>query len=200
MLAKRSQNLILEPVKGWISKEHDVIAGLLAREYDDTPQHLKPDVIYIDSIGLGTAVVKACKDLGLPVIGVNVSESTATDYAQYRRLRDELWVRADEWFRSPDTGMAVDDPRLAAELSSVHWHPNSGKGGKLFVEEKSDTVKRLTKQTGAGRSPDKADAVIITFRHRWRSKAMENPMARYRIASRRARTVSNHAANEDMVY
>lgn len=152
-LAKRRGTVMMEPVKSWAKKDTMETAGIIKAEYDGTKDELKPEAILIDVIGLGAGVVDRCKELGLPVIGINVAESpSASD--KYNKLRDELWFRAREWFASQAVHMVQDDD-LMAELTMPTYRVLST--GKVQVQSK-DELKR------DGRiSPDLADAFCLTF-------------------------------------
>ena len=117
---------------------------------------------------------------GTMIIGINVSES-ASIHDKFARLRDELWWRARSWFEKLDVSMQQDvearakwileegneeyfsDPTLKMarkspivdELRDIlfSYLPN----GKIKLEPKQDTKERL------GRSPDGADAFVLTF-------------------------------------
>ncbi len=66
----------------------------------------------------------------------------------YWRLREALDPAG-----SP-TLMIPDDKELTAELTSLRWEPQ---GNNIKAEPKDDQIERL------GRSPDKADAVVMAF-------------------------------------
>jgi hypothetical protein len=152
-LCKRRGNTMLEPVKTWTGKDTMQVAGLLQLEYDGTPKEDRPEAIGIDVIGLGAGVVDRAKELGLPVIAVNVAESPAIQ-AQYERLRDELWFEARDWFYRRDCTMPRDDA-LIAELTLPSFRVLSS--GKKKVESKEELRRRGVK------SPDRADAFCLTF-------------------------------------
>lgn len=149
-LAKRRGNVLLEPVKTWGGKDTMQTAGLIKLEYDNT--NPKPVAIYVDVIGLGAGVVDRCKELGLPVVGVNVAETPAVQ-EQYMRQRDELWFRAREWFHGRDVKIP-DDEDLIGELTLPTFKVLST--GKKQVESKDEIKKRAA-------SPDRADAFCLTF-------------------------------------
>ena len=173
-LAKRRGNRLLEPVKVW--RKHDLmeLAGLVMREFQDAEDEDKPAEILIDSIGLGAGVLDRCREQGLPVRGVNVGESPATDSGRFLRLRDELWWRMREWFEGRDVSIP-EDARLLGELTSVHYKLEST--GKLRVEPKDSLKKR------GMRSPDVAEALMLTF-----AGGLARPMVekRYERLSRRS--------------
>jgi phage terminase large subunit len=149
-LAKRRGNTLTEKVKTWGGKDTMQTAGLIKNEYDAAK--VKPEAICIDVIGLGAGVVDRCKELGLPVIGVNVAESPAVK-EQYMRLRDELWFEARDWFHGRDVKIP-DDEDLVGELTLPTFKVLST--GKKQVESK-DTIKLRAA------SPDRADAFCLTF-------------------------------------
>ena len=91
-LAKRQANKLLEPVKSWNSTDLMATAGKIKAEYDATPYDARPSEILVDIIGLGAGVYDRCKELGLPVRGVNVGEAAASR-ENCARLRDELWFK-----------------------------------------------------------------------------------------------------------
>ena len=152
-LAKRQANKLLEPVKSWNSTDLMATAGKIKAEYDATPYDLRPREILIDIIGLGAGVYDRCKEIGLPVRGINVGEAAASR-ENCARLRDELWFKGREWFQDKACSMPQDDG-LIAELTAPTYAFTST--GKMLVESKADMKKRGL------RSPDLADAFLLTF-------------------------------------
>lgn len=150
-LAKRQGNTLLEPIKFWSGKDLMQTVGLLKIEYDAA--RVKPGVIHIDSIGLGSGVVDRAKEIGLPVNGVNVAESPSVR-EQYSRMRDELWFKAREWFQGRDVTMPADESLVAELTLPIYRHLSTG---KIQVESKDDMKKRGVT------SPDLADAFCLTF-------------------------------------
>lgn len=149
-LCKRHGNTMPEKIKVWGGKDTMQTAGLIKLEYDAAK--IKPEAICIDVIGLGAGVVDRCKELNLPVIGVNVAESPAVQ-DQFMRLRDELWFAARDWFHGRDVRLA-DDEDLIGELTLPTFKVLST--GKKQVESKDEIKKRAA-------SPDRADAFCLTF-------------------------------------
>jgi len=152
-VAKRQANKLLEPVKSWVSTDLMATVGKIKAEYDSTPSVQKPSEILIDIIGLGAGVYDRCKELGLPVRGVNVGEA-ASARENCARLRDELWFKGREWFQDKACAMPQDEA-LIAELTAPTYAFTST--GKMVVEAKADMKKRGL------RSPDLADAFLLTF-------------------------------------
>ena len=127
--------------------------GKIKAEYDATPYDLRPREILIDIIGVGAGVYDRCKEIGLPVRGINVGEA-ASSRENCARLRDELWFKGREWFQDKACSMPQDDG-LIAELTAPTYAFTST--GKMLVESKADMKKR------GMRSPDLADAFLLTF-------------------------------------
>lgn len=152
-LAKRRENVLLEPVRWWSGKDLMQTAGLVKAEYDATPVSDRPVSICVDVIGLGAGVVDRLRELHLPVVGINVAEAPSIG-EQYLMLRDELWWAAREWFMRRDCSMPHDSD-LVADLSAPTYDITSN--GRIKIERKTDMEKRGV------RSPDLADAFCLTF-------------------------------------
>ena len=154
-LCKRQGNTVLEPIKTWRNLDLMELTGRLVAEYEGIEDVLqRPTEILIDSIGLGSGVVDRAMELGLPVRGINVSEAPSMT-GTYRNLRAELWYRARDWFAKKDCFLP-NDINLINELAMVRYKFTSN--GKLQIESKDEIKKR-----SAGRSPDLADAFVLTF-------------------------------------
>jgi hypothetical protein len=151
-LAKRQGELLIE-VKTWQGVDLMETAGRVYNEFQLCGWKSRPTAIYVDSIGLGSGVLDRLRELELPVRGVNVSEAPAVG-ERYLRLRDELWFRVREWLDARACELPRDD-ELAAELGAPRFRIMSN--GKLRVDSKDELKKR------GARSPDKADAVCLTF-------------------------------------
>jgi len=151
-LAKRKGNIQVEPTKEWYGKDLMQTAGLIKMEYDNTPY--KPVAINVDVIGIGAGVVDRLRELGLPVYGVNVAETSSVE-DKYARQRDELWFKGREWLEAKDCKLSPDDDALVAELTTAKYSLLSN--GKLKVEGKDEMKKRGIK------SPNRADAWLLTF-------------------------------------
>lgn len=116
----------------------------------------KPTHVFVDVIGIGAGVADRLRELGLPVIDVNVAESPALKN-RYPRLRDELWYNARDWFESRRVSLPAGDmgeelvEELCAPLVVIHSDGRSG------AESKADMKRR-----GVA-SPNLADALNLTF-------------------------------------
>jgi phage terminase large subunit len=111
-----------------------------------------PEEILVDSIGLGAGVLDRLRELDISARGVNVSESPAMA-DRYANLRAELWDHTKSWFN--EEVQIPNDDSLIADLTAPRYSFNSS--GKMLVESKAETKKRL------GRSTDFADSLVLTF-------------------------------------
>jgi phage terminase large subunit len=150
-LAKRQGNVQLEVTKEWYGKDTMQTVGLVVQEYQAAVK--KPDSICVDVIGIGAGVVDRLRELGLPVVGVNVAESPSIG-DKYQRQRDELWFSGREWLAARDCNL-LEDEELIAELTTAKYSILSN--GKIKVEGKDEMKRRGVK------SPNRADAWLLTF-------------------------------------
>jgi phage terminase large subunit len=153
-LAKRRANVLLDKIKRWRGLDLMELCGRIVNDFNETPDADKPEAIFVDVIGLGAGVVDRLRELSLPVVGVNVSESPSATVTKAMRLRDELWCLARDWFKTRAVSIP-DDTETIEELVAVRVAYTSS--GKTKVESKDDLRSR-----GVG-SPDGADAVCLTF-------------------------------------
>ena len=151
VLIKRRGNVVPEMPRAWRNFDTMQVAGAIKAEYD--MQTNKPSLIAIDVIGIGAGVTDRLIEQGLPVLGINVSESPSTT-GRYARLRDELWVLCKEWLNT----RAVRLPRheqLRDDLVMPRY--NFLSDGRLQVESKNSMRSRGLP------SCDYADALNLTF-------------------------------------
>lgn len=118
------------------------------------------DRVMVDVIGVGSGVADRLREMNIPVVDVNVGESSPLNSGKFVALRDELWWQGREWFEgdlcglSPDLdGEVLED--FMGEVSNVHYQYMSN--GKIKIESKSDMKKRGL------HSPNLADAFLLTF-------------------------------------
>lgn len=105
----------------------------------------------VDGIGVGAGVSDRLKELGWEVTDYKGSEK-AFDPDRYANRRAETWYEGAEALKDCDLD---PDDTLAADLASAKGSVNSR--GQMQVEKKELTRKRL------GRSPDRADAILMTY-------------------------------------
>ena len=125
----------------------------------DTARTEGTDAVKVDEIGVGGGVVDFLEEAGFSGVGVDVSKGPV-DRDRFANLRAELWWNLREALdidpvRNPHPVALPPDDELLAELSSVQYKYNSR--GQVQIEGKDDMKKRL------GRSPDRADAVVLAF-------------------------------------
>lgn len=159
VLVRRRHRVLIGPVLQWQGLDTYQLAEKLKELYKETPDEDKPKWILIDEIGVGSGVVDTAKrQFGLPIRGVNVSRK-AYNEAKFTQLRDELWWKMRKWL---ETASIQNEPELARELARpVVDRKTLDEKGKFKVEAKAKMESRL----GAieGRSPDLADALMLTF-------------------------------------
>jgi len=112
--------------------------------------------VNVDATGVGAGVAPHMQKSGCSATGVKVASKPTerTELGEFYILRDQLWWAAREWLRSGDGSMLPPDEGLVEELAVPTYEIQNG---KIRVMKK-DTMKELLK-----RSPDKADALCLTF-------------------------------------
>lgn len=152
-LARRKGNVLVEPVQSWHGLDTMELCGRIKAKWDVTPTHERPEDICVDAIGLGAGVADRLREMGLPARAINVSESPSLG-DQYRNLRAELWFKCRQWLANRDVNLAGDEALGAQLIAPKYKHTSTG---KTQVESKDEMKKR------GMRSPDKADAFVLTF-------------------------------------
>jgi len=132
------------------------VVGHVKERWDDCEPDERPETIFVDSIGLGAGVADRLRELGLPCVDVNVSESPAMK-ARYPRLRAELWYAARFWFEARDCVILPHPLRVKLVDELVEPEAIFTSTGKSDVEPKS-----AMKARGVA-SPNLADAFVMTF-------------------------------------
>jgi len=133
--------------------------GWVKAKWDSTPADLRPESIYVDSIGIGAGVADRLRELQLPAVDVNVGEASSTKL-KYMRMRDELWWALKEFFEAMNCAISTDieqhirDLILAEVTAPLQLFTSSGKDA---VETKQQMRTRGVK------SPNVADAMCLTF-------------------------------------
>lgn len=189
-LAMRQHRQLMEPVRFWQGLNSTQLAERIRALWQNEDADNKPASICVDAIGVGTGVVDRLNEMvargdfgDTQILGISVSESAAF-HDKFARLRDELWWRAREWFEKLNCSMVQDVekrnswtldegseenviPLFADERAPSRKAPITDElrdilfsflpNGKIKLEPKQDTKERL------GRSPDGADAFVLTF-------------------------------------
>jgi phage terminase large subunit len=119
-------------------------------------QEQKPARIFIDAGNTGAAIYDILKDRGYgkTVRAVNFGGKAIND-DRYFNKRAEMWALANDWLKDENLVQLVNDDELLDDLCSVNKAYDSK--GRLQLESKANVKERI------GRSPDKADAFVLTF-------------------------------------
>ena len=112
----------------------------------------KPDAVFIDGGAMGSGVIDRLRQLNYEVSEVNFNGS-AIDKDHYANIRCEMYFKCKEWLEAG--GALLDIADLKAELVAAEYDFNNS--GKICLIPKEDIKENL------GRSPDLADAVVLTF-------------------------------------
>jgi hypothetical protein len=110
----------------------------------------------VDATGVGSGVAPLMRRFGCSAAPVKVASAPTekTDLGEFGILRDQLWWACREWLRTDPGAMLPPDELLIEELQTPTYEV---KGGKVKVMDKT-TIRELLK-----RSPDRADALCLTF-------------------------------------
>jgi len=131
-----------------------IVASKIAFEIDEW----QPDAVFIDQ-GAGVGVIDRLRSLNYKVVEVPFN-SSADDSDHYLNKRAEMYGKCKEWLKSG--GVLPTSQKLLAELTAPCLVDNIS--GKIQLEKKKHIKDRL------GRSPDEADAFVLTFAHSVRTK------------------------------
>lgn len=124
---------------------------VIASEFAAEKKKMNADALFVDETGgYGAGVIDAMRQLGHGVFGVQFG-GKANSY-RYFNKRSEILYEMAQWVK--DGGAIPDDRELKEELCALTY---AFQGDKLRVAEK-----QIIKQA-IGRSPDKADALALTF-------------------------------------
>lgn len=114
-------------------------------------------VINCDATGVGAAAAPYLSQKGIVAVSVKVGSSASqrlSDFGEFSRLRDELWWRVRDWLAG-DQAMLPNDEQLLEELAVATY--SIDESGRIRILKKDEMRKQLQ------RSPDRADALCLTF-------------------------------------
>lgn len=141
------QGLVAFPPKIMFGVNGNQGAGQVARTWTDWDV----DAVFIDNTGgYGASWIDQLANLNRNAIPVGFAQSALDK--RYHLRRSEMWFKMAEWIKNG--GALPNVPELVAELSQTTY---SFKGDAIFLEPKEFLKKKL------GRSPDRADALALTF-------------------------------------
>ena len=112
--------------------------------------------LFIDSIGIGSALPSLVSAAGMPGVSVKASEraTAKSEIGEFNRLRDQLFWSLREWLRVDPGAALPPDETLLEELQVITYEIDAG---KIKIMSK-DNIRELL-----GRSCDRADALCLTF-------------------------------------
>ena len=112
--------------------------------------------VNVDATGLGAGVAPHMQRAGCSANPVKVASSPTerTELGEFKILRDQLWWACREWLRTDPGAMLPPDEMLIEDLQTPTYEVQNG---KIRVMKK-DVMRDLLK-----RSPDRADALCLTF-------------------------------------
>ena len=118
----------------------------------------------VDSIGIGSSALDFIKGMNLNVLAVNGSETShvhaVAGNMRFRNRRAEMYWRLREALdpTNPDPIALPNDQELLGDLTAVRYKVVTlGQATALQMRSKDEIREAL------GRSPDKGDAVAMTF-------------------------------------
>lgn len=119
-----------------------------------TLRETKADLVKVDAIGVGAAVVDRLREQGKPVESITGSERSSNT-EKFLNRRAEIYWSLRERFEKGNIDLDPHDEDLHAQLSTIKWRVTSS--GKIKIESKEEMKAR------GARSPDRADAVAYAF-------------------------------------
>lgn len=136
-----------------VKKQDNVEVANLATKYI---QDYRPRRLFMDIGGQGAGVFDILKDRGFAEVirGVYFGEKAINEERYFNR-RAEMWDKVRQWLADNPPPQLPEDESLFDDLTAVNKKYDYR--GRLQLEEKDAVKKRI------GRSPDKADALALTF-------------------------------------
>lgn len=164
---------IICPRQGLMTFKLKEFRDLATDEYADQivafSNKWEADGCFVDATGIGTGVVDSLRRMGFEARAIhNAQKAIAVE--QYENKRAECYALAADWVRKG--GVLPRDPLLATELTAPrYWY----RKGRMIIEPKEDIKARL------GRSPDRADAFVLTFAGPVKRKARFSGIGPHRV-------------------
>ena len=142
------------PLKRMVSPESTVLVGWVGNDIDAE----RPDVCFVDTIGIGWAVEGQLRQLKGAVVQAADFRRTADNGDRYMNKRAESYDRLREAFEKGLISIP-NDADLIDQLSAIRCEYAHS---KMKILEK----KKLKKLIKEGHSPDEGDALAMTFYRR----------------------------------
>lgn len=147
---------VIDPIITWSKLDTMRLVGRVKNKWDLTPEPDRPEWICVDSIGIGSGVADRLRELGLPVLKVNVAELPAFgNQDKYLNLRAELYFKLRQWLEERNLSIPNNE-KLIAQLLAINYDIVESTG-KYKIESKKDMRKRGLE------SPDELDSVVLTL-------------------------------------
>ena len=140
---------MLKEVRGFNTVQVADMATFFIKEYN-------PAKLFLDlgNSGAGVYDILIDRGYGRIVKGINFGGKAIMEDRYYNK-RAEMWDSVNKWLQSELPVQIPDDDELAEELRSINRVKVAQ--DRLQLEDKEELKKRI------GRSPDKADALALTF-------------------------------------
>jgi hypothetical protein len=174
------QGRVVREIVTWAKADLMVTVGKVLTELDRLELDRERTQVLVDTVGLGSGVFDRLKEQGVLVSEFNAGK-TARDATKFRNVRAECYWRLRRAFEEGTIAVPPDE-KLKDELAATQWKPNSA--GKIEIEPKDDLRARI------GRSPDRADALAMTFHAALRGPLIVGPWGN-RVESLRLHGESN---------
>lgn len=146
--------VLRSPTMAWVESHNtssDTMTNVSEIERIMRDYKIKAENVFIDDTGIGRGVTDRLKELGHQVNGVAVGVQ-AEDTSRYSNLKAECYWKCKQWLENSGTLQRLDK---WIQLNWVRYKINTDK--VLAIEPKADQKKRT------GKSPDFADALMLTF-------------------------------------
>jgi len=142
----------VEPLIAWNGVDTVTTGDRAITEY----QARNPISVNVDATGIGAGVAPHMQRAGCSAVPVKVASSPtqSTELGEFQILRDQLWWSCREWLRTDSGAMLPPDELLIEELQTPTYEAADGKVRVM----KKKLMRELLK-----RSPDRADALCLTF-------------------------------------
>ena len=140
---------IVEKIRAFPRQDTMAFSGDLMK----TIRQLRPERVYVDSVGIGVGVYDRLREQGVRVLPFHGAGAPLGEAACANRRAEGYWALAQR-FRTRRIRIPRDT-ELLAELSELRYRYNSQ--GRLLLESKEDMRAR------GQASPDRADALMMAF-------------------------------------
>ncbi len=152
---------VVTKIDRYLQQDHMATVGRTQHELE-LGSNGKRAIGFVDTIGEGAGVYSRGRELKLNVVSAKASESAEglTDISgeiTFQNMRAYMyWAIRDALDPKQGVNLALPpDPELKEELAGLAWEFKST--GKVQLEDKDKIKERI------GRSPDKADALSLTY-------------------------------------